>query len=206
MGWWRGHCLDCWWSSTDKTIIVTGGNRGIGLAFTRAVAAAGANVAVIYRYVGRGVLSIYLFNQYYLFRSAKDAVEVTEKVGKEFGVKTKVIICTLLYLNWRLIFSTPSLGVSVWCFQHGYCNQDDPTNWRRPWAYLWTYRSECIPCKHKPKNGTNEVYRTPVFQLWNLPLSSLMKTSSSSTTSTFSVFSTLAVLSPSETITPHYQD
>nr|1H5Q_A Chain A, NADP-DEPENDENT MANNITOL DEHYDROGENASE [Agaricus bisporus]1H5Q_B Chain B, NADP-DEPENDENT MANNITOL DEHYDROGENASE [Agaricus bisporus]1H5Q_C Chain C, NADP-DEPENDENT MANNITOL DEHYDROGENASE [Agaricus bisporus]1H5Q_D Chain D, NADP-DEPENDENT MANNITOL DEHYDROGENASE [Agaricus bisporus]1H5Q_E Chain E, NADP-DEPENDENT MANNITOL DEHYDROGENASE [Agaricus bisporus]1H5Q_F Chain F, NADP-DEPENDENT MANNITOL DEHYDROGENASE [Agaricus bisporus]1H5Q_G Chain G, NADP-DEPENDENT MANNITOL DEHYDROGENASE [Agaricus len=61
-------------SFVNKTIIVTGGNRGIGLAFTRAVAAAGANVAVIYR-------------------SAADAVEVTEKVGKEFGVKTKAYQC-----------------------------------------------------------------------------------------------------------------
>lgn len=33
----------------EKCIVVTGGNRGIGYAFTRAVAAAGANVAVIYR-------------------------------------------------------------------------------------------------------------------------------------------------------------
>lgn len=35
---------------TDKCIVVTGGNRGIGYAYTRAVAAAGANVAVIYRF------------------------------------------------------------------------------------------------------------------------------------------------------------
>ena len=33
----------------EKCIVVTGGNRGIGYAFTRAAAQAGANVAVIYR-------------------------------------------------------------------------------------------------------------------------------------------------------------
>jgi sorbose reductase len=33
----------------DKCIVVTGGNRGIGYAFTKALAEAGANVAVIYR-------------------------------------------------------------------------------------------------------------------------------------------------------------
>jgi len=37
-------------NSTDKCIVVTGGNRGIGYAFTRAVAQAGASVAVIFRY------------------------------------------------------------------------------------------------------------------------------------------------------------
>ncbi|KXN85779.1 NADP-dependent mannitol dehydrogenase [Leucoagaricus sp. SymC.cos] len=61
-------------SFKDSCIIVTGGNRGIGYAFTRAVASAGANVAVIYR-------------------SAKDAEEVTAAVGKEFGVKTKAYKC-----------------------------------------------------------------------------------------------------------------
>lgn len=59
---------------SKKTIIITGGNRGIGYAFTRSVAAAGANVAVIYR-------------------SAPDAVEVVEKIGKEFGVKAKAYKC-----------------------------------------------------------------------------------------------------------------
>ncbi|KAF5350501.1 hypothetical protein D9756_008490 [Leucocoprinus leucothites] len=61
-------------SFKDKCIVVTGGNRGIGYAFTRAVANAGANVAVIYR-------------------SAKDAEQVTQEVGKEFGVKTKAYKC-----------------------------------------------------------------------------------------------------------------
>ncbi|KJA21367.1 hypothetical protein HYPSUDRAFT_140766 [Hypholoma sublateritium FD-334 SS-4] len=61
-------------SFSKKCIVVTGGNRGIGYAFTRAAASAGANVAVIYR-------------------SSKDAEEVTEKVGKEFGVKTKAYRC-----------------------------------------------------------------------------------------------------------------
>lgn len=35
----------------EKCIVVTGGNRGIGLAFSRAIAQAGGNVAVIYRSV-----------------------------------------------------------------------------------------------------------------------------------------------------------
>ncbi|KAF8965788.1 NADP-dependent mannitol dehydrogenase MtDH [Flammula alnicola] len=59
---------------SNKCIVVTGGNRGIGYAYTRAVAKSGANVAVIYR-------------------SSKNAEEVTEKVGKEFGVKTKAYKC-----------------------------------------------------------------------------------------------------------------
>ncbi|PFH46256.1 hypothetical protein AMATHDRAFT_77751 [Amanita thiersii Skay4041] len=57
-----------------KCIVVTGGNRGIGYAFSRAVASAGANVAVIYR-------------------SSKDAPQVAEKIGKEFGVKAKAYQC-----------------------------------------------------------------------------------------------------------------
>lgn len=58
----------------DKCIIVTGGNRGIGYAYTRAIAQAGGNVAVIYK-------------------SAQDAEQVTLAVGKEFGVKTKAYQC-----------------------------------------------------------------------------------------------------------------
>ncbi|KAH8112794.1 NADP-dependent mannitol dehydrogenase [Phellopilus nigrolimitatus] len=57
-----------------KCIVVTGGNRGIGLEFSRACAQAGASVAVIYR-------------------SSKDAEEVTQKIGKEFNVKTKAYKC-----------------------------------------------------------------------------------------------------------------
>jgi len=53
-----------------QTIIVTGGNRGIGYEFSRGVASAGANVAIIYR-------------------SSKDAEQVAEKIAKEFGVKVK---------------------------------------------------------------------------------------------------------------------
>ncbi|KAG2130157.1 uncharacterized protein EDB93DRAFT_1108510 [Suillus bovinus] len=52
----------------------TGGNRGIGYAYSRAVAQAGARVAIIYR-------------------SSKDAHEVAEKLGKEFGVKVKAYRC-----------------------------------------------------------------------------------------------------------------
>jgi NAD(P)-dependent dehydrogenase (short-subunit alcohol dehydrogenase family) len=59
---------------TNKCIVVTGGNRGIGYAFSRAVAQAGARVAIIYR-------------------SAKDADDVASKLGKEFGVQTKAYKC-----------------------------------------------------------------------------------------------------------------
>ncbi|KAF5373454.1 hypothetical protein D9615_009449 [Tricholomella constricta] len=61
-------------SFAKQCIVVTGGNRGIGYAYTRAIAQSGGNVAVIYR-------------------SSKDAEEVTDKVGKEFGVKTKAYKC-----------------------------------------------------------------------------------------------------------------
>ncbi|KAF9484230.1 NADP-dependent mannitol dehydrogenase MtDH [Pholiota conissans] len=66
----KGFCINF----SKKCIVVTGGNRGIGYAFTREVANAGANVAVIYR-------------------SSKDAEEVTENIAKEFGVKTKAYKC-----------------------------------------------------------------------------------------------------------------
>ncbi|GJJ16007.1 hypothetical protein Clacol_010286 [Clathrus columnatus] len=48
----------------------TGGNRGIGLAISRAIAAAGGNVAIIYR-------------------SSPTAPEAAEKLSKEFGVTAK---------------------------------------------------------------------------------------------------------------------
>ncbi|KAJ8701100.1 hypothetical protein PTI98_004061 [Pleurotus ostreatus] len=57
-----------------KCVVVTGGNRGIGYAFTRAVAQAGANVAIIYR-------------------SSKDAEAVAEKVANEFSVNVKAYKC-----------------------------------------------------------------------------------------------------------------
>lgn len=53
---------------------MTGGNRGIGLEFSRGCAKAGATIAIIYR-------------------SSKDAEEVAAKIGKEFGVKTKAYQC-----------------------------------------------------------------------------------------------------------------
>jgi len=59
---------------SKKCIVVTGGNRGIGYAYSRAVAQAGANVAIIYR-------------------SSKDAEEIASKIGKEFSVKTKAYKC-----------------------------------------------------------------------------------------------------------------
>ncbi|KAF9045196.1 mannitol dehydrogenase from agaricus Bisporus [Panaeolus papilionaceus] len=69
----------------DQCIIVTGGNRGIGYAFTCAVAKAGGNVAIIYR-------------------SSKDAEEVAEKVAKEFGVKAKAYKCDVS--NYTLVEET----------------------------------------------------------------------------------------------------
>ncbi|KAG2109043.1 uncharacterized protein F5147DRAFT_693832 [Suillus discolor] len=59
---------------SNKCIIITGGNRGIGYAYSRAVAHAGARVAIIYR-------------------SSKDAHEVAENLGKEFGVQVKAYQC-----------------------------------------------------------------------------------------------------------------
>ncbi|KAG2136647.1 hypothetical protein DEU56DRAFT_805082 [Suillus clintonianus] len=59
---------------SDKCIIITGGNRGIGYAFSRAVAGAGASVAIIYR-------------------SSEDAPKVAEDLSKEFGVEVKAYQC-----------------------------------------------------------------------------------------------------------------
>ena len=59
---------------SGKCIIVTGGNRGIGAAFSRACASAGAKVAIIYR-------------------SSKDADEVAEKISKEYNVPVKAYQC-----------------------------------------------------------------------------------------------------------------
>ncbi|KAF8721216.1 hypothetical protein AX14_010460 [Amanita brunnescens Koide BX004] len=61
-------------NGTEKCVVVTGGNRGIGYAFSCACAKAGANVAVIYR-------------------TSKDAEEVTKKLGEHYGVKTKAYKC-----------------------------------------------------------------------------------------------------------------
>jgi len=55
---------------SDKTFVVTGGNRGIGLAISRAIAGAGGNIAIIYR-------------------SSPGAPQVAENVAKEFGVTVK---------------------------------------------------------------------------------------------------------------------
>jgi len=59
---------------SGKCVVVTGGNRGIGQAFSRAVAAAGGRVAIIYR-------------------GSKEAEEIAEKIGKEFGIKAKAYQC-----------------------------------------------------------------------------------------------------------------
>lgn len=53
----------------DKNFVVSGGNRGIGLALTRSIAEAGGNVAILYR-------------------SAKDAEEVAANLAKEFSGQT----------------------------------------------------------------------------------------------------------------------
>ncbi|KAJ9105194.1 hypothetical protein QFC20_004329 [Naganishia adeliensis] len=60
---------------SGKNYIVTGGNRGIGLAITRAIAFAGGNVAILYR-------------------SSADAEQVADKLGHEFsGQKFKAYKC-----------------------------------------------------------------------------------------------------------------
>jgi len=70
---------------TNKCIVVTGGNRGIGYAFSRAVAQAGARVAIIYR-------------------SSTDADQVASKLSEEFGVQTKAYKCDVADAN--LVVST----------------------------------------------------------------------------------------------------
>ncbi|EST08221.1 NAD(P)-binding domain protein [Kalmanozyma brasiliensis GHG001] len=57
-----------------QTVVVTGGNRGIGLAISEAVAGAGANVAILYR-------------------SHPKAQEAAEEVAKKFGVQVKAYQC-----------------------------------------------------------------------------------------------------------------
>ncbi|GLB41435.1 putative KR domain containing protein [Lyophyllum shimeji] len=61
-------------SFANQCIVVTGGNRGIGYGYTREIARAGGNVAVIYR-------------------SSKDAEDVANKIAQEFGVKAKAYRC-----------------------------------------------------------------------------------------------------------------
>ncbi|KAG2051767.1 NADP-dependent mannitol dehydrogenase [Suillus hirtellus] len=59
---------------SGKCVIVTGGNRGIGLGFSRALAKAGARVAIIYK-------------------SNKDAPKVAEDLEKQFSVKVRAYKC-----------------------------------------------------------------------------------------------------------------
>ncbi|KZV71201.1 NADP-dependent mannitol dehydrogenase [Peniophora sp. CONT] len=66
----KGFAIDF----VGKCVVVTGGNRGIGLAMSHAAAQAGANVAVIYR-------------------GSKDAPEVAEGIAKQYGVKAKAYQC-----------------------------------------------------------------------------------------------------------------
>ncbi|EGG09852.1 uncharacterized protein MELLADRAFT_55312 [Melampsora larici-populina 98AG31] len=58
----------------DKCIIVTGGNRGIGLALSEACAEAGASVAIIYN-------------------SAKDADDRASEIAKKFDIKCRAYQC-----------------------------------------------------------------------------------------------------------------
>ncbi|WVQ94524.1 hypothetical protein IAU59_001603 [Kwoniella sp. CBS 9459] len=57
-----------------KTIVVTGGNRGIGLAISKQLAQAGASVAIIYR-------------------ASSDAAEVAKKLSEEYGVRVEAYQC-----------------------------------------------------------------------------------------------------------------
>ncbi|KAE8198646.1 hypothetical protein CF328_g3489 [Tilletia controversa] len=59
---------------SGSTVVVTGGNRGIGLAMSEAVADAGANVAILYR-------------------SHPEAEKAAEGVAKQFNVKAKAYKC-----------------------------------------------------------------------------------------------------------------
>ncbi|ORX36507.1 putative NADP-dependent mannitol dehydrogenase [Kockovaella imperatae] len=59
---------------SGKCIVVTGGNRGIGLGISRDCAKAGANVAVIYR-------------------QSPSAPQVAEDISKEFGIQCKAYQC-----------------------------------------------------------------------------------------------------------------
>ncbi|KAE8257136.1 hypothetical protein A4X13_0g2558 [Tilletia indica] len=59
---------------SGSTVVVTGGNRGIGLAMSEAVADAGANVAILYR-------------------SHPEAEKAAENVAKQFNVKCKAYKC-----------------------------------------------------------------------------------------------------------------
>ncbi|KAL7006900.1 hypothetical protein EMMF5_003484 [Cystobasidiomycetes sp. EMM_F5] len=58
----------------NQTVVVTGGNRGIGFAISETLAKAGANVAII-------------------FRSAKDAHDVAAKLAKDHGTEVKAWQC-----------------------------------------------------------------------------------------------------------------
>ncbi|OCF32385.1 hypothetical protein I316_06055 [Kwoniella heveanensis BCC8398] len=57
-----------------KTIVVTGGNRGIGLAISKQIAQAGASLAIVYR-------------------SSKDAPEIAKKLSDEYGVRVEAYQC-----------------------------------------------------------------------------------------------------------------
>ncbi|KAG1778887.1 NADP-dependent mannitol dehydrogenase [Suillus placidus] len=62
---------------SGKCIIVTGGNRGIGLGYSRALAKAGARVAIIYK-------------------SNKDASKVAEDLRNEFKVDVRAYKCDVI--------------------------------------------------------------------------------------------------------------
>lgn len=59
---------------SGRTVVVTGGNRGIGRAISELLAKSKANVAIIYR-------------------SSKDAEEVAAKIAKQYNVRVKAWKC-----------------------------------------------------------------------------------------------------------------
>ncbi|KAF8801994.1 NADP-dependent mannitol dehydrogenase MtDH [Phlegmacium glaucopus] len=81
---------------SKQCIVVTGGNRGIGYAFTCAAANAGANVAIIYR-------------------SSKNAPEVAKQVAEKYKIKAKAYQCDvsnteLVNKTFKTIDADPEMG------------------------------------------------------------------------------------------------
>ena len=86
----RRYC--CWALRADRfdvcagTYVVTGGNRGIGRAYSYAIAQAGGNVAMIYRYVRTDSTSLVSD----LVESAATVQEVHERPGHRQGDSGRV--------------------------------------------------------------------------------------------------------------------
>ncbi|CAG7847440.1 NADP-dependent mannitol dehydrogenase Short=MtDH; AltName: Full=Mannitol 2-dehydrogenase [NADP(+)] [Serendipita indica DSM 11827] len=66
---------------SGKTIVVTGGNRGTGYELSRAVARAGANVAIIYRATPDNK------------SNATNAIDISAMLAQAFGVKAAAYNC-----------------------------------------------------------------------------------------------------------------